>query len=146
MFAHEQRNASAKARFAAMPSYYRAAHYLCAAVLLTDAIWLRIFVPSPEYIRSSIPLFATAITILGLLIYSNFIRYIGGVVMAFWAVALLWPLVSTGMAPFSRPAQARLDLAHGEPRLGGAAHGAAQMRYSVACRVKARSFCRLSVC
>ena len=27
MFAHEQRNASAKARFAAMPSYYRAAHY-----------------------------------------------------------------------------------------------------------------------
>jgi hypothetical protein len=46
---------------------------------------------------------ATVITALGLLIRSNFIRWLGGVFMVIWAGALLWPLISGGMAQFSRP-------------------------------------------
>jgi hypothetical protein len=87
-------------------NYYRTALYLCAVIALTDAIWILFFVLRlPKDTRWGFIMgFAGAvITALGLLIRSNFIRWLGGVFMVIWAAALLWPLVSSGTAPFSRP-------------------------------------------
>jgi hypothetical protein len=85
---------------------YSAALYLCAAIVLTDAIWILFFVPrlpkDTHWVFIS-ALAAAVITPLGLLIRSNFIRWLGGVFMVIWAAVLLWPLVSSGTAPFSRP-------------------------------------------
>src|SRR5215472_17352956 len=84
---------------------YRAALYLCAVIALTDAIWILLFVPRLPKDTHSVFIWALAaavITPLGLLIRSNFIRWLGGVFMVFYAAALLWPLVD-GTAQFSRP-------------------------------------------
>jgi hypothetical protein len=89
-----------------MSSYYRAALYLCAAIALTDAIWiLRFVLPrTPAYAEAFIiALIATVITALGLLLRSNLIRYFGGVFTAIWAAALLWGLFSAGAQSLLRP-------------------------------------------
>jgi len=87
-------------------NYYRAALYLCAVIALMDAIWILFFVPRLPKDAQGVfiwALAATVITALGLLIRSNFVRWLGGLFMILWAAALLWPLVSSGTAPFSRP-------------------------------------------
>jgi hypothetical protein len=88
-------------------NYYRAALYLCAVIALSDAIWVLFYVPRLAAKDTrwvfEMALAAAVITPLGLLIRSNFIRWLGGVFMVFWAVALLWPLISDGTAQFSRP-------------------------------------------
>jgi hypothetical protein len=89
-----------------MSSYYRATLYLCAVIALTDAIWIVFFVPRLSKDTQWVFMMAfaaTVITALGLLIRSNFIRWLGGVFMVVWGAALLWPLISSGTAPFSRP-------------------------------------------
>ena len=85
---------------------YRVALYLCAAIALTDTIWILFFVPrlaKDTHWGFIWALIAAVITPLGLLIRSNFIRWLGGVSMVLWVAALLWPLVSDGTAIFSRP-------------------------------------------
>ncbi len=90
-----------------MPSYYRAALYLCAAIALADATWILFYVIPrlrlPYVEPFTMAFAATVMTAFGLLLRSNLIRYFGGVFMVVWAAALLWPLISAGMAQFSRP-------------------------------------------
>jgi len=85
-------------------NHYKAALYLCAAIAVMDAIWVWVLViPRMQVGRTIIPLLAPPITVLGLLLLSNVIRWLGGVFMVIWAAAFLWPLISDGTAALSRP-------------------------------------------
>jgi hypothetical protein len=87
-------------------NHYRAALYLCAVIALTDASWILFFVIPrlPTHAEAFfMPLAATLMTAVGLMLRSNLIRYFGGVFMVIWGAALLWPLISGGTAPYSRP-------------------------------------------
>jgi hypothetical protein len=87
-------------------NHYRAALYLCAAIAIIQAAWICFFIipRMPQYEKGFIiPLMVTTMTVVGLLIHSNLIRYVGGVLIAIWAGALLWPLISDGTAPLFRP-------------------------------------------
>jgi hypothetical protein len=90
-------------------NYYRVALYLCAAIALTEAIWILAFVMPrmPTYANGFIiTLIVAVITILGLLLRSNLIRYFGAVVLVVWGAVLVggfvWGLVSGGTAPLPR--------------------------------------------
>lgn len=87
-------------------TYYRAALYLCAAIALTDAVWVLVFVAIGTSAYASallITLAATIITIVGLVLGSNFIRYFGALVMMAWAAGLLGGLFLGGSALLVRP-------------------------------------------
>ncbi len=100
-----------------MSSYYKTSLYLCAAIALTEAIWILFFVlpRTPAYADAFvIALIATVITALGLLLRSNLIRYFGGVFMAILGAALLWGLFSglfsAGAQSLLRPTGAVISL------------------------------------
>ena len=62
-------------------SHYKAALYLCAAIAVTEAIWLVVFPRALVRGGFIVPALSFVI-VLGLLLQSNFIRYIGALYMA----------------------------------------------------------------
>jgi len=90
-------------------NHYRAALYLCAALVLTEVSWILLFITPrlPAYASGFfIPLVATVITVLGLLLLSKLIRYFGAILMIAWGAGLLWGLISAGAPPRSAPSVA----------------------------------------
>ena len=85
-------------------NHYKAALYLCAATVLTEAVWILLFINprTPQDTRLTvIILVATFVILLGLLVQSNLIRYVGAVLMAAWGGGLLWGVLR-GIAPLFR--------------------------------------------
>jgi dolichyl-phosphate-mannose--protein O-mannosyl transferase len=87
--------------------HYRAALYLSTLVALTTlAIWSFIAFRNPPIATRSIQVVATSVIIpFGVWIGSNFVRYVGAALLVFWAGALIWPLISSGVDPDRLPLQ-----------------------------------------
>lgn len=72
-------------------NHYKTALYLCAALAVTNALWILLFVipRTPQATKGFIEiLIVTVITIVGLLLKSNLIRYFGAILMAAGALGL----------------------------------------------------------
>src|SRR5690349_7469841 len=96
-------------------NHYRAALYLCAAIALTDAVWIPVFVAigTSAYAGALlIAVSATVITIVGLVLGSNFLRYVAPLVMIAWAVGLLGALFLGGSALLAHPIYVVMFLAY----------------------------------
>jgi hypothetical protein len=94
-------------------SHYKVALYLSATIALAEVFWILFYVIPriPQFAKEfTITLTATVITILGLLVQSSFIRYIGAGFMVFWALALFWGVYFGGTAALFRPTSAVISL------------------------------------
>jgi len=81
---------------------YQTALWFAIAVALTNlAGWSAFDFHNPHLTNRSVGICAASVAILfGLWTQSSFIRYLGAVWMVVWASAMIWPLVSSGTAPF----------------------------------------------
>ena len=94
-------------------SDYRTALWLATAIALSNLIgWSAIAFHDPHMTKQSVTACAVLVAIpFGLWVQSNLVRYLGAIWLIVWAGALIWPLVSSGIAPFiNRPGQTILLL------------------------------------
>jgi hypothetical protein len=87
---------------------YRTALWLAIAVALTNLVgWSAVALYNPHFTNQAVGICTASFAILfGLWTQYSFIRYLGAIWMVVWAGALIWPLVSSGAAPFiNRPGQ-----------------------------------------
>jgi hypothetical protein len=84
-------------------NHYKAALYLCAAIVAIQAIWtLFVMFTRPQIVGGAFFFLALSFVILlGLLLQSNFIRYIGALYMIVFAVITYWLLFSEGNPPYA---------------------------------------------